>query len=141
MLFTMDGKRITEIPRSRMEYFQAVKDTLGDTRTQEVRMEFNRLIDDLTADAHSGARTFNSSYLGSSLSPWKYPLAHLSDAAAEMAGHNTPEDEVREKSGFSFGLFVWECIMERDEEWAFYEPNLPGDSNREITGKVYFERS
>jgi hypothetical protein len=40
-----------------------------------------------------------------------------------------------------FGLFVWECIMNRDEEWVFYDPNLtPNDPNREITGKVYFER-
>ena len=42
--------------------------------------------------------------------------------------------------GLIFGLFVWESIMDRDEKWIFYDPNLSStDPNREITGKVYFE--
>lgn len=32
-------------------------------------------------------------------------------------------------------------MVNRDEQWVFYDPNLSGhDPNREITGKVYFER-
>ncbi len=50
------------------------------------------------------------------------------------------EEEIHEQSGFSFGLFAWDCVMARGENWAFYDPNLAGDPNKEITGKVYFER-
>lgn len=140
MLLTLDGKQITEIPHLRAPYFQAVKETLGDIRTNEVRLEFRRLIDELPADANSGKRTFHSSYLGSKLSPWQYPLKHLSDAAAEMADPRAPASEVRDQSGFSFGLFAWECMISRGEVWAVCCANLRGDSNREIAGKIYFER-
>lgn len=41
-----------------------------------------------------------------------------------------------------FGLFVWECMMSRNERWHFVDPNLSAkDPNREITGKVYFEEA
>ncbi len=140
MLFTIDGKPITEIPRIRVEYFRAVKNTLGPSSTQEVQAEFDRIVDQLPADARTGKRTFNSSYLGSSLSPWPYPLGYLYDAAVQMAGENTPKDEIEQQSGFSFGLFVWECIINRGEAWTVYNPNLPGDKNNDVMGKVYFEQ-
>ena len=139
MLFAIDGKAIIEIPRTRTEYFRAVKNALGLNRTQEIQAEFDRLVDDVPADAGNGKRTFNSSYLGSSLSPWPYSLGFLYDAAVQMAGENTPEDEIQQQSGFSFGLFVWECIMNRAEAWTVYNPNLPGDRNNDVMGKVYFE--
>lgn len=140
MLFAIDGKPITEIPRIRAEYFRSVKGALGPNRTQEVQAEFDRIVNELPADERSGKRTFNSSYLGSSLSPWPYPLGHLYDAAVETAGENTPQDEIQHQSGFSFGLFVWECIINRDEAWTVYNPNVPGDRNTDVLGKVYFEQ-
>ena len=51
-----------------------------------------------------------------------------------MEGKSGTEDHIQEQAGFSFGLFVWECIVGRDERWTFYDPN------KEITGKVYFEQ-
>ena len=140
MLSAIDGKPITEIPRARAQYFRAVKNTLGPNRTQEIQAEFDRIVDELPRDAGSGKRTFNSSYLGSSLSPWAYPLSSLYDAAVQMAGDNTPEDEIQQQSGFSFGLFAWECLMNREERWTVYNPNLPGDRNNDVIGKVYFEQ-
>jgi len=74
------------------------------------------------------------------LTPWTYPLAHLYDAAMQMEDNLAPEDNIQEQSGFSFGLFVWECIVAREDSWTFYDPNLRGDPNKEITGKVYFEQ-
>jgi hypothetical protein len=47
VLFTIDDKPITEIPRSRADYFRAGKTSLGPSRTEEVHDEFNRLIDEL----------------------------------------------------------------------------------------------
>ena len=140
MLFAMDGKPITEIPRTRIEYFRAVKETLGPDRTLQVQAEFDRIVDELPADQRTGKRTFNSSFLGSSLSPWPDPLGYLYHAAVQMAGENTPEEEIQHQSGFSFGLFAWECIINRDEAWTVYNPNLPGDRNSDVLGKVYFEQ-
>jgi hypothetical protein len=140
LLFTIDGKPIRDVPRARAEYFRAVKNWLGDNRTQEVQAEFDWIIDELPPDPGTGKRTFNSSYLGSNLSPWEHPLALLYEAATHMAGAAASEQEIQEQSGFSFGLFAWECIIQRDEEWALYNPNLPGDVNSDVMGKVYFER-
>jgi hypothetical protein len=67
-------------------------------------------------------------------------LAHLYDVAAGRAGPDISDSEVQEQAGFSFGLFAWDCMMTRGEKWAFYDPNMQKDPNKEITGKVYFER-
>jgi hypothetical protein len=92
-------------------------------------------------DAQTGYRTFSSSILGSRLSPWPYPLAHLYDVAWEILGESAEEQDVQDRAALIFGLLVWECIMNRDEKWTFYDPNLSStDPNREIMGKVYFER-
>jgi hypothetical protein len=140
LLFTIDDKPIEDIPRSRVEYFRAVTNWLGDHRTREVQAEFDRIIDELPRDAGTGKRTFSSSFLGSNLSPWAHPLALLYEAATEMASADASEQEIQEQSGYSFGLFAWECIMNRDERWVVYNPNLPGDVNNDVMGKVYFER-
>jgi hypothetical protein len=47
----------------------------------------------------------------------------------------------RKRSSWIFGLFVWECIMNRPDDWQFCDPDLSSrDPNKEITGKVYFEQ-
>jgi hypothetical protein len=123
-----------------MEYFRAVTNWLGDDRTREVQAEFDRIIDELPRDPESGKRTFSSSFLGSSLSPWAHPLALLYEAATDMAGATASEQEIQEQSGYSFGLFAWACIINRGERWALYDPNLSRDFNDDVRGKVYFER-
>ena len=56
-------------------------------------------------------------------------------------GEAADEQDVQDRAALNFGLFVWECIVNREESWVFYDPNLGSrDPNREITGKVYFER-
>ena len=56
-------------------------------------------------------------------------------------GPSAAEQDVQDRAALIFGLFTWECIMNRDDRWAFYDPNLsPTDPNREIIGKVHFER-
>ena len=69
--------------------------------------------------------------------------SHLYHVAREIeGGRDAEEQEVQDRAALIFGLFVWECIMLRDEEWMVYDPNLSSrDPNREITGKVYFEQS
>ena len=138
MLFTIDGKQINRVPHRKD--FDAVLDMLGEKRSDEVRAGLVKIIDEREPDAERGTRTFSSSYLGSELSPWPYPLKHLYDIAWEMEGETAPDEVVEARAGLIFGLFVWESVMDRDEKWVFYDPNLSAtDPNREITGKVYFE--
>jgi len=139
MLRTLDGDDIRRVPHT--SDFEAVQRHLGTERTEAVRADLNRIVDEMTPDSQTGRRTFSSSFLGSKLTPWPYPLAHLYDVAREILGQSGDEQEVQDRAALIFGLFVWECIMNRDEDWVFYDPNLSTrDPNREITGKVYFER-
>lgn len=138
MLETLDGNQINRIPHR--QEFEAVVRRLGSERSAAVRAELNRIVDEINPDAQKGLRTFSSSFLGSELTPWQPPLKSLYDVAWEILGPSAKEQDVQDRAALIFGLFVWECIMNRDERWAFYDPNLPNDPNREVTGKVYFER-
>lgn len=138
MLFTIDGNEITKVPHR--TDFDAVLRMLGDERAEEVRRGLVEIIDGLEPDADRGTRTFSSSHLGSKLTPWAYPLQHLYDISWDIEGQSASDEVVEARAALIFGLFVWESIMQRDEKWVFYDPNLSStDPNREITGKVYFE--
>jgi hypothetical protein len=139
MLSALDGKPVSKVPHS--AEFSAVLHRLGTTRVEAIRAELNRIIDAMAPDAQTKLRTFSSSFLGSKLTPWQPPLEEIYLTARDTLGASADEHDVQDRAAQMFGLFVWECIMNRDEEWVFYDPNLtPNDPNREITGKVYFER-
>lgn len=139
MLYTIDGKRINKVAHS--ETFQHIIERLGLDRAEAVRRYLNEIISELPPDSNTGYRSFSSSYLGSRLTPWPDPLAYLYEVAREVEGSNANEDEVQDRAALIFGQFIWECIMNRNENWVFYDPNLdPRKPRTEITGKVYFER-
>jgi hypothetical protein len=140
VLFSLDGEEISEIPAKRRAFLNGVIRDLGQGRVAEVRLELNRLIDELRPQDQKGRRAVNASYLGSDLTPWPYPLGHLYDVAVAAAAENTPEEEIQEQASFSFGLLLWECMIDRDDSWTVYDPNLRGDPNREVIGKTYYER-
>jgi hypothetical protein len=138
MLHTLDGKPIRSVAHA--QAFNAALQQLGEGRAAEVRAGIHQIVDELEPNAE-GKRSFGSSALGSKLTPWPFPLSHIYDVASEMLGPTTEEEIIREKAALIFGQFVWECIMNRPEYWVFYDPNLSAhDPNREIIGKVYFER-
>ena len=138
MLQNIEKRPINRVPHARE--FRSYCRHLGDDRLEAVRAGLNRRIDAMPPDSETGSRTFSSSSLGSELTPWPYPIAHLYDVAREILGESADEQEVQDHAGLIFGLFVWECILNRDELWTVYDPNLSSrDPNREITGKVYFE--
>lgn len=139
MLKDVSGKPLTRVPHG--EAFAAYLRRLGTDRTDEVRLALNELIDGLEPDGETQKRTFNTSHLGSKITPWPYPIAHLYDVAGEILGPNATEDEIEEEAALMFGLFMWECVIGRDEEWVVWDPNLNSrDPNREIIGKTYFEQ-
>ena len=140
LLYSIDDRRITRVPHGRD--FDDVVRLLG-PRADQVREGLDDIVDELPPDAETGLRTFSSSHLGSKLRPWEYPLRHLRDVAQEIEGQDAEEEQVDERAGLIFGLFVWERMIRRGEDrWFFHDPNLSAkDPNREITGKVYFEEA
>ena len=138
MLQNIHGQQIDRVPRQ--DDFAAYCRQLDEERLEAVRAGLDRIIDEMSPDYDTGLRHFSSSWLGSSLTPWPTPIAHLNDVAREMLGEGATEEEIVDQAGLIFGLFVWECVMQRDELWTVYDPNLSDrDPNREITGKRYFE--
>ena len=139
MLETIDEKRVTAVPHR--SDFDALIRRLGAANASAVRNYLDDVISDLPPDENTGLRTFNSSQLGRNLSPWPEPLARLYFHSREFLSQQATEDEVQDRAALWFGLFVWDRIMQADELWAFYDPNLSAnDPNREPMGKVYFER-
>lgn len=139
MLEAIDGKRVTAVPHR--ADFDALIRRLGTATADAVRGYLDGVIGGLPPDSKTGLRTFNSSQLGRNLSPWPEPLARLYHQSREFLGQQATEDEVQDRAALWFGLFVWERIMQAEELWAFYDPNLSAtDPNREPMGKVYFER-
>ncbi len=128
------GEEATEVPRA--VFFRSVVEYLGPDRVADVRAEFNRIIDSLEPDEKTGKRfIFSSSALGSKLAPWTGSLAHIAFWD-------------KERASWTFGLFLWECLMNRDEIWVLYDPNISQKFHRnnhrdhresEILGKGYFE--
>jgi hypothetical protein len=138
MLESINGDIVTKVARE--DVFNAIIKKLKAERTQKVREGLDTIIDEMEP-TEDNRRAFNSSWLGSKLSPWKYPIKHLYDVASEIEGPSADDLEVERRAGLIFGLFIWDCMMRRKEIWAFYDPNLSStDPNREITGKHYFER-
>lgn len=140
MLIALDGKQITTVAHAAT--FASVLAQLGPARSAEVRAGPDNIISALEPNKETGVRSFSSSQLGSQLTPWPHPVSQLYDVAWELEGAGASDDHVESRAALLFGQFVWECVMNRDEEWVFYDHNLdPRDPNREITGKIYFERS
>jgi hypothetical protein len=140
MLTTIDGKQVSKVPY--LDSFSTVLRLLGPDPAAQIRSALSLIIDQIPPERDTGLRTFSSSHLGSKLTPWPLPLSHIYDIAWQIVGTSATEDIAQSRAALIFGQFIWESVMNREETWAFYDPNLPGDDpNKEITGKVYFERS
>lgn len=138
MLSTVDGKPVNAVPHR--ADFDALLNRLGTPMADSIREYLDSVIDEMDLDK-DGRRTFSSSQLGRELSPWEEPLDTLYHHARVFLGTSATEDEVQDQAALWFGLFVWECIMNRDESWVYWDPNLSAtDVNREPMGKVYFEQ-
>ena len=122
--------------------FIALVRRIGTETADAIRDYLDSVIDNLPLDEKTGHRTFGSSQLGRELSPWEEPLDQLYQEAWAFLGDEARDEDVEGRAALWFGLFVWERIMERDERWVFWDPNLSAaDPNRDPLGKVYFERA
>ena len=100
MLLTIDDKRIKQVPHR--EDFDSVLGLLGHMRAEKVRQGLVDIIDNMDPDLDRGTRTFSSSFLGSELSPWSYPLKHIYDISWEIEGQGAPDDVVEARAGLIF---------------------------------------
>ena len=139
MLKTIDGKEMSTV--THREEFDALLTRIGIRTANAIRTYLDGQIDDLPS-GNNHCRSFGSSELGRKLSPWDEPLDRLYLHSREFLGGSATEKEVEDQAALWFGLFVWERIMDREEEWLYYDPNLSAnDVNREPLGKVYFEKA
>jgi hypothetical protein len=140
MLTSMDGRQSNTVPHP--DDFAALLRRMGDATANSVRTYLDQIIDRVTPDQGTGRRTFNSTHLGAELMPWPEPLIELYHQSRALLGTGANENEVQERASWWFGLFVWERLMERENEtWVWYDPNVSStDPNREPIGKTYFER-
>jgi hypothetical protein len=66
---------------------------------------------------------------------WEYG----SGARRACLGEQALDYEVEKRAGMIFGLFVWECLVRRDEAWTWYDMNLSfNDPNNDPMGKSYW---
>ena len=139
MLFTPDGKQITQFPHA-ADLAEVVR-LLGDRRAAQVRSSVNRIIDEIPPDTETGSRTFRSSHVGEQLKPWPYPLAGIYDVALELAGKKSKGRQVYDRSLRIFELFMWECLMGRTERWVIVDQNTnQADPHTTSTDVVYAEQ-
>lgn len=126
-LFSIDGDEMTTVPHE--DQFEGWKSRLTAQEIDAIHNEFDGLINRKLSSAEE--------ILTSSWMPKE--LCH--DDGHEWYG--TPFFVIWEKScrqnweqtGWCFGLFLWEHMMNRDEDWCFYKS---GDD--EIRGTTYFRR-
>ena len=138
MLSTVDGRSVTAVPHR--ADFAALLARLGSKTADEIRKYLDTQIDEMDLDKDN-RRSFSSSQLGRELSPWEKPMDRLYHHGREFLGDSATDDEVQDQAALWFGLFIWERMMERDEQWVYWDPNLSAtDVNREPMGKVYFEQ-
>jgi hypothetical protein len=139
MLYSIDGKHITTVPHS--QEWNTLLAELGAANDTAIRQFLNALIDAMPPALDTGLRTFNSSYLGSSLSPWPAPLVEIYHAARRIRGSRATEDDVQDYSGQLFGLMMWQIMIDRHDSWHFYSEKADlRDASHVRLGKVYFEQ-
>jgi hypothetical protein len=126
-LFSIDGDEMTRVPHD--DQFNDWKSRLSTSEIDAIHNEFDALID---RKLSSGEEILTSSWM---------PKELCHGDGQEWDG--TPFQVIWEKAcrqnwdhtGWCFGLFLWEHMMNRDEDWCFYKS---GDD--EIRGTTYFRR-
>lgn len=118
MLYSLDGRRVTSLPKSRVKDFNEWMKALSVVDHTAVVAEINKYIDD------------NRTYFKSSFVPpkdWtKSVYLPLYYACKQSELH----------AGFFLGLIIWKTVIDRDDEWFF----KPADKDDDILGTDYFPR-
>ena len=121
MLFSIDGKKITEIPRRRREQYNIWLTNLANSDYQAVREAINAYVDAVPQD-----RSFVSSFI-----PGRDWTGTVYEPLYIACGRSI------EQSGWFFGLIVWQVMIDHEEEWVF----KLADKEDDVLGTTYWRRN
>jgi len=121
MLYSIDGKQITNIPRRRQEQFNIWQRALDDSDHEAVVEAINEYVNAVDSD-----KPFVSSYI---------PGPDWTDTVYQPLYIACGESE--EQSGWFFGLLVWQVMIDHEEDWVF----KPADSDDDVMGTTYWRRN
>lgn len=108
MLFTIDREPVTTIPKSRQADYHrwcAALAAIDPHRLDQVKAAINAYID--------GKDYFRASFIPGS--DWTGTIFEPLYDACNQSWDN---------SRWFFGLIAWEAVTERDDDWAFLQPEL-----------------
>lgn len=121
MLYSIDDKLITDIPRRRQADFNAWLSNLVDSDYDAVVDAINEYVDGVPPD-----KPFVSSFIpGSDWTGTVYQPLYIACGQSE------------EQSGWFFGLIVWKVMIDREEDWMF----KLADKEDDILGTTYWRRN
>ncbi|MBN2271028.1 MAG: hypothetical protein JXN61_10460 [Sedimentisphaerales bacterium] len=120
MLFSIDGKKITGIPRRRRAHFGIWRDNLSDSDYEAVVEAINAYVDSVPPD-----KPFVSSFIpGHDWEGTVYEPLYLACGRS------------KEQSGWFFGLIVWQVMIDRPDKWIF----KPLDKEEDVLGTTYWRK-
>jgi len=122
MLYAVDGdkeKKITDIPRARRAFFNAMMRNLSED-------DYSKIVDVLNDHFDNVEEVEVSSFVpGSDWTNTPYePIYYACNENVENAG-------------FLFGLILWKVMIERPDHWGFISA-VDRFEDKEIKGKIYF---
>jgi hypothetical protein len=121
-LYSPDGIEITDVPHQ--AEFDLYKDRLTEEQIVAIQYALSQFVD---GEMAAGKTFVTSSWVPNAIThddghEWaETPFYPIWDLAC---GHSW------EQSGWCFGLFLWEHMMGREEDWMFYQKD-------DIRGKTY----
>ncbi len=119
MLYSIDGKEITDIPHRRQGQWNQWLENIPDTDYDVIFDAINEYVNDQDC--------FTSSFIPRDI--WGdepcQPLLNVCNQSDEQAG-------------FFFGLIVWQAVIDRDDEWVFKLADKDGD---DVLGTTYWRRN
>ena len=121
MVFSIDGKQITDIPRRRREQFNIWRGNLADSDYEAVVEAINEYVNAVPQD-----KPFVSSYIpGHDWTDTVYEPLYIA------CGRGI------EQSGWFFGLIVWQAMIDHEEEWVL----KLADKEDDVLGTTYWRRN
>ena len=121
MLYSLDDKEITDIPKRRQREFNMWRSNLPDSDYEAVVEAINEYINAVDSD-----KPFVSSFIpGSDWTGTVYEPLYIA------CGRSV------EQAGWFFGLIVWQVMIDHPEEWVF----KPADKDGDILGTTYWRKN
>lgn len=117
MLFSIDDKQMTGIPRRRQEQWMTWRGNLPEPDYENIVSQINEFCD-------------NTPHFISSFMPKQIWGDELHQPLLNACNQS------KDNAGFFVGLIIWQTIIQRGDEWIF----KPADDDDDILGTTYWRR-